>query len=122
MRRLALPLLLALYLSPSPLRAETRNDRLTALDVFNIQLAVDPQISPDSKRVVYVRQFADIMTDRRYSNLWIVNTDGTEHRALTTGNFVETSPRWSRDGTQLAYVSNRDGSAQIYRRWMDSGQ
>src|SRR5581483_3183322 len=33
-------------------------------DVFNLRLAVDPQISPDGKRVVYVRQFNDIMTDQ----------------------------------------------------------
>jgi acylaminoacyl-peptidase len=31
-------------------------------------------------------------------------------------------PRWSPDGKQLLYLSNRDGSAQIYRRWMDNGQ
>ncbi|MEP7336350.1 MAG: S9 family peptidase, partial [Acidobacteriota bacterium] len=96
--------------------------RLTINDVFNLELAADPQISPDGKRVVYVRQFADVMTDRRCSNLWIVNVDGTDHRPLTTGNFNDTAPRWSPDGTQLIYISNREGSAQIYRRWMDTGQ
>ncbi|MEK7834151.1 MAG: S9 family peptidase [Acidobacteriota bacterium] len=62
------------------------------------------------------------MTDRRMSNLWIVNVDGTDHRPLTTGNFNDTSPRWSPDGKQLAYISSRDGSAQVYRRWMDTGE
>jgi acylaminoacyl-peptidase len=83
---------------------------------------VDPQISPDGKRVIYVRQFNDIMTDQRHSNLWSVNADGTDNRPLTTGNYNDASPRWSPDGTQILYISNRDGSAQIYRRWMDSGQ
>jgi dipeptidyl aminopeptidase/acylaminoacyl peptidase len=91
-------------------------------DVFNLRLAVDPQISPDGKRVIYVRQFNDIMTDKRHANLWIVNSDGTENRPLTTGNYNDSSPRWSPDGTQIAYISNRDGSPQIYRRWLDSGQ
>src|SRR5262249_27191471 len=67
-------------------------------DVFNLRLAVDPQISPDRKRVLYVRQFNDIMTDQRHANLWIVNTDGTENRPLTTGNYNDSSPRWSPDG------------------------
>ncbi|HEV3003011.1 MAG TPA: hypothetical protein VGX78_01050, partial [Pirellulales bacterium] len=98
------------------------SDRLTLLDVFNLQLAVDPQISPDGKRIVYVRQFSDIMTDQRRANLWIVNADGTGHRALTTGNFDDSSPRWSPDGSELAYVSTRDGTPQIYRRWMDMGE
>jgi acylaminoacyl-peptidase len=61
------------------------------------------------------------MTDRRYSNLWIVKADGSDHRPLTTGKFSETMPRWSADGKRLAYLSNRGGTPQIYVRWMDTG-
>ncbi|MGH9334943.1 MAG: S9 family peptidase, partial [Vicinamibacteria bacterium] len=106
----------------TPVLAGPPSDRLTIEDVFQLELANDPQISPDGKRVVYVRQFADMMADERRSNLWIVDFDGTDHRPLTTGNFSDSSPRWSPDGTQIAYVSDRDGEPQIYRRWMDSGQ
>ncbi len=102
--------------------AFAQSNKLTVNDIFNLELAVDPQISPDGRRIIYVRQFADIMADRRHSNLWIINFDGTDHRPLTTGNFNDTSPRWSPDATQIIYVSNREGSSQIYRRWMDSGQ
>ncbi|MDX2041648.1 MAG: S9 family peptidase [Acidobacteriota bacterium] len=102
--------------------AEAQSKRLTVNDVFNLETVADPQISPDGKQIVYVRQFADIMTDRRMSNLWIVNADGTNHRPLTTGNYGDSSPRWSADGKQLAYISTRDGSPQIYRRWMDTGE
>jgi acylaminoacyl-peptidase len=102
--------------------ADTKPNQLELLDVFNFQLATDPQISPDGKRVVYVRQFSDIMGDQRHSNLWIINVDGSDHRALTTGNHNDSSPRWSPDGTQVAFISNHDGSPQIYRRWMDSGE
>src|SRR5262249_50282629 len=101
---------------------QTGPRRLTASDIFEFQLATDPQISRDGKRILFVRQFCDIMTDRRYSNLWIVNSDGSDQRPLTTGNFNDSSPRWSPDGSQIAFISNRDGSPQIYRRWMDSGQ
>lgn len=103
-------------------RAENGVTPLDVKDVFNLQWVSDPQISPDGKRVAYVRHFSDIMTDQRCSNLWIVSVDGMDHRPLTTGNFNDTSPRWSADGRQLAYVSNRDGRAQIYRRWMDTGE
>lgn len=102
--------------------AQAQSKRLTVNDVFNLETVGDPQISPDGKRIVYVRQFADIMTDRRCSNLWIVNADGTEHRPLTTGSYSDTAPRWSPDGSQLVYLSNREGATQVYRRWMDTGQ
>src|SRR5256885_557241 len=62
------------------------------------------------------------MTDRRYSNLWIVNADGSDHRPVTTGDRSDASPGWSPDGTRLAYLSDADGKQQIYVRWMDSGQ
>jgi len=103
-------------------KSQERSDRLTAMDVFNLQFAADPRISPDGKRIVYVRQFADVMNDKRESNLWVINADGTEDRGLTTGNFSDSSPRWSPDGTRIAYISDRDGKPQIYVRWMDNGQ
>lgn len=102
--------------------ANTQSRKLSAMDEFSIQTATDPQISPDGKKIVYLRNFADPMNDRRYSNLWIINADGSDHRAITTGNRNDTSPRWSPDGTRLAFISGDDGNAQIYVRWMDSGQ
>lgn len=118
----ATQLLTAQQLPAQPLPAQQLPDRLEPLDIFRVQVASDPQISPDGKRIVYVRQSADISTDRRVSNLWIVNFDGSEHRPLTTGTYSDASPRWSPDGTRLAYVSDRDGKPQLYVRWMDSGQ
>ena len=107
---------------PAPIRAQDSSHRLTAMDEFQLQTASDPQISPDGKKIVYVRRFADPMTDKRYSNLWIINADGTDHRPLTTGNRSDSSPRWSPDGSRLAFLAGDEGQQQIYVRWMDSGQ
>ena len=123
-KRLYLFALCGLHLlaSTAALHAQEPARKLSAMDEFSLQLPADPQISPDGKKVVYVRRFSDPMTDRRYTNLWIVNTDGSEHRPLTTGNRSDTSPRWSPDGTRLAFLSDTDGRPQLYLRWMDSGQ
>src|SRR6267154_157096 len=107
---------------PALVLAQDSARKLTAMDEFQIQIASDPQISPDGKKIVYVRRFADPMTDKRYANLWIINADGSDHRPLTTGNHSDSSPRWSPDATRLAYLSDADGKPQIYVRWMDSGQ
>ena len=111
--RLYVPALAAaavlLWLHPGVLLAQEPSHKLTAMDEFQLQLPTDPQISPDGKNIVYVRRFADSMTDRRYSNLWLVNSDGTDHRPLTSGNHNDASPRWSPDGARLAYLSDNDG-------------
>ena len=94
---------------PAVTAAQDSSHTLTVMDEFQLQTAVDPQISPDGKKIVYVRRFADPMTDKRYSNLWVINADGTDHRPISTGNHSYTSPRWSPDGTRLAYFKNEDG-------------
>jgi len=99
-----------------------RPDRLAAKNVFDLASVSDPRISPDGKRIVYVRHFADIMTDDRYTNLWMINFDGSNNRPLTTGNFNDTAPQWSPMGDRILYISNRGGHEQIWVRWMDSGQ
>ena len=91
-------------------------------DVFDLEYAADPRVSPDGTQVVYVRNFFDIMKDRRRSNLWVVGADGTKHRPLTSGNRNDAAPRWSPDGTRLLYVSSSEGTSQLYLRWMDTGQ
>ena len=84
------------------------------MDVFQLEFPADPQISPDGSQVVYVRTSMDIMRDRTRRELWIVNADGTGHRRLGDGS----SPRWSPDGTRLAYTAG----GQIQLRWMDTGE
>ncbi len=104
------------------LSAQEAPEIFQPMDVFGLELAADPQISPDGTRVVYVRRGFDVMTDGGTSNLWIINADGSDHRPLTTGSAGRGSPRWSPDGGRLLYVSSEDGGAEIWVRWMDTGQ
>ena len=101
---------------------EKPSQKLEVMDVFQLEYAADPQISPDGSQIVYARTFMDIMKDQRRSNLWIINADGSDHRPLTSGNRNDFSPRWSPDGKKLLYASSAEGSVQLYLRWMDTGQ
>ena len=122
MTLLAAWMLGALALPSITLAQDAADNHFRQIDVFGLEYASDPQISPDGQQVVYVRNFMDIMKDRRRSTLWIVNADGSDHRPLTTGNENDASPRWSPDGSRLLYASSADGSRQLYVRWMDTGQ
>ncbi len=121
MRRLFAVLVLLLACGPADAEAPAK-DRLQLMDVFKIEYASDPQVSPDGKQVVYVRNFMDVMKDKPRSHLWVINVDGSEHRPVTGGDANESSPRWSPDGKRLLYVSDVGGSAQLHCRWMDKGE
>src|SRR5438094_9246667 len=109
-----------LILASNPnLLAQDASHKLSAMDEFQIQLPTDPQISPDGKRIVYVRRFADPMTHQRYSHLWIINTDGTDHRPLTTGNRSHPSPPCSPHGIPPAPLSHADAHQQPHVTRMD---
>ena len=97
-------------------------NRFTPRDLFDLEVARDPQISPDGTMIAFVRAGADIMKDRYRSGLWIVNYSGGEARPLGDNTARESAPRWSPDGKKLLFTSDRDGTAQLYVRWMDTGQ
>ncbi|HEU4523161.1 MAG TPA: S9 family peptidase [Thermoanaerobaculia bacterium] len=123
LHRIALLSLLVLMAAESHAQlARGSSGRFEPIDIFELEWASDPQISRDGKRIVYVRNFVDIMKDRYRSNLWSIHADGSEHRPITTGHVNHTAPRLSPDGRRLLYTSTESGSPQLHVRWLDSGQ
>jgi len=97
------------------------HSNLELIDIFKMEYVSDPQISPDGTKIVYVRNFKDVMTDRNLSNLWVVNYDGTQNRPLTTGNQNDFGPQWSHDGKKIVFKSNlNDDKMKLYMMWMDT--
>jgi dipeptidyl aminopeptidase/acylaminoacyl peptidase len=93
----------------------------TGADLFNLEVATDPQISPDGRTIAYTRKSNDIMTDKERSTIWLVDVATGQQRPLLAGSGSYFSPRWSADGTRLAYVAAEGGSPQLYVHWMASG-
>ena len=86
---------------------------LTAEDLYELQLVSDPQISPDGEYVLFGLMRVDRKTEKKFSNLWVVPTDGGEPRQFTYGDHSDTHPRWSPDGTEIAFLSNRKDEKQM---------
>ncbi len=117
-----LSFLCCLGLNAKTVNAQSIKSKFSRLDVFELEYASDPRISPDGKKVVYVRNGMDIMKDKKKSSLWIVNADGNAHRKLTVRDVNEHSPRWSADGKKLAFVSATAEGAEIFVYWMQEGR
>src|SRR5688500_3122207 len=94
-----------------------------ARDLFSLEVASDPRISPDGSRIAYVRRSGDIMTDRMRPTIWLIDTRSGQQMPLAAGPGAHSQPRWSPDGKRLAYVSTAEGgAAQLFVRWMESGE
>lgn len=87
--------------------------KTTIDDLLAISSPEQPALSPDGKTVVYVLRTADLDADTDKRALWQVATDGGEPRQLTHGA-TDTTPVFSPDGTQLAFLRATDGPAQIW--------
>jgi dipeptidyl aminopeptidase/acylaminoacyl peptidase len=90
------------------------SDILKPIDVFDLEYVSNTEISPDGNKILYQRNFNDIMTDESFSNIWLINFDGSENRPISTGNFKDNSPKWSNKGDKFVFKSNREGKQQIY--------
>src|SRR5687768_4738736 len=99
------------------------NPSFTGADLFNLTVPADPQISPDGRSIAYVRQSADIMTDRMRSTIWLVDVASGRQQPIVASAGSHFSPRWSPDGSRLAYISTAEGGApQLFVRWMANGE
>jgi dipeptidyl aminopeptidase/acylaminoacyl peptidase len=80
-------------------------------DLYNLKLVGDAQISPDGTRVAYVVKALDREKDEYVGNIHVWH-DG-QSRQFTAGG-KDASPRWSPDGTQLAFLSGRAEKTQLF--------
>ncbi len=103
---------------PNAVPATAPDRAFTGADLFGLSIAADPQISPDGRTIVYVRRTADVMTDRMASSLWLIDVaSGRQSPFATQGS----NPRWSPDGTRVAYVAGDGDGSQLFVRWLATG-
>jgi len=91
---------------------------MTLVDLINLPQISDPQLSPDGRQIVFVQSDANWKLDKRITHLWRVNADGSRLIQMTSGADGENDPRWSPDGSSIAFVAKRgadpDAVAQVF--------
>ena len=113
-----LPILLTAFLLPAALTAQNEPDgTLRLVTYLDWEWVANPQLSPDGSQIIYTRSWVDKINDRRDSEVYIMNADGTRKRRLTEGS----SPKWSPSGDRILFTRGSDDEGtQIFVRWMDA--
>ncbi len=75
-----------------------------------------PDFSPDGTRIVYSSYLG-----RQWHQLWVLPAHGGDAFPISYGEWDETSVRWSRDGKQLAFISNRNGNTELWIQQASNG-
>jgi dipeptidyl aminopeptidase/acylaminoacyl peptidase len=87
---------------------------MTVEDVLALRAVNDAQISPDGQWIAYTVTRADMEQNASDADIWLVSTKAGAPTRLTTNKKSDTSPRWSPDGRQLAFISAREEKPQVY--------
>jgi dipeptidyl aminopeptidase/acylaminoacyl peptidase len=96
--------------------------RFTVEEILKVRRVSDPQVSPKGDFVACTITDMDVQANRGKTQIYLVPLAGGEARQLTNDENSSTSPRWSPDGTKLAFVSSRDGEDQIWTIDASSGE
>jgi dipeptidyl aminopeptidase/acylaminoacyl peptidase len=86
--------------------------RITAEDLYQFELMSGVRISPDGQWVIFSSQRVDPKTEKKYSNLFLVSTQGGDTKQFTFGDQIDAEPRWSPDGERILFLSNRADTEQ----------
>jgi dipeptidyl aminopeptidase/acylaminoacyl peptidase len=94
---------------------------LTPEMILNRWSIGDLRVSPDGNRVAFVvSEPAKASGQRR--NIWVHDIPAASLKQLTAAAKSDTRPRWSPDGRSLAFLSDRDGTNQVFLIPLDGGE
>lgn len=79
--------------------------QFTVNDMLTLKRVGYPELSPDGRTIAYTIGTVDKEANRVTNQIYTVNLDGSGKKQITTGTASSSSPKWSPDGTRLAFVT-----------------
>lgn len=91
-------------------------------DLFRLKHVLQAALSPDGQQAAYTVSWVDDGADKERSAIWLVNLADGSQRKLTSGTAIDSSPAWSPDSQQIAFLSTRQEKPQVYVIPIDGGE
>src|SRR5205085_6526595 len=105
MKRLIFAMIICALACASVATAQTARRPMTIDDLLRVRRVGDPQLSPDGKWLAYSVAVPDKAANRSRTQVYLLSVEGGAAKALTSGEASPSEPRWSPDGTRIAFVS-----------------
>ena len=86
---------------------------MTIVDLINVPSLGDPRLSPDGGQLLYTLSEDDWGNNERIRHIWRINSDGSNPIKMTNGENGESSPRWSPNGSVIAFIAERGESDDV---------
>ena len=71
-------------------------------------------VSPDGKKIAYTVAYYSVPENKSNREVFVMNADGSDNRQITRTPYQENEVTWIKGGTKLAFLSNDNGSSQLY--------
>jgi dipeptidyl aminopeptidase/acylaminoacyl peptidase len=117
--RTFLPALLSLVLV---LNASAQKRAFTIADLYKLKSVESPQFSPDGKKIAFTVREDVLEEGKSNADIYLINTDGTQLRRLTSDPASDTRPVFSSDGRSMLFTSTRKNGAQAWQLPLDGGE
>ncbi|MEI8073650.1 MAG: S9 family peptidase [Bacteroidota bacterium] len=102
--------------------SQTKIDSLTIEQALSKYAVKNPVFSPDGKKAVVVVSQTGVDKDLPASHIWLIDVATKTIRQFSNSKKSETNPKWSPDGNQLAFLSNRNEVNQIFLMDLNGGE
>ena len=90
---------IAFILLISNVQAQEKN-KLSLEHYKNYEWTSNPKLSPDGQQILYSRSWINMVDDKRETDLWIMNKDGSTNRFFLNGS----NGKWSPNGDKIAFT------------------
>ena len=81
----------------------------------NYEWTSNPIISPNGEQILYSRSWINLIDDKRETDLWIMNKNGSTNRFFLNGS----NGKWSPDGSKIAFIKKGEpNGTQIFIKYL----
>ncbi len=102
--------------------AYAKQRAMSVKDLWSMRRIEEIALSPDGEWIVFTLTQYDVEKNKEYTDIFLVNSMGGDVRQLTTYKGYDGKPCWSPDQRLIAFISERDGTRQIYALPTDGGE